>query len=885
MSRRRTLSLLLALALAGSATVPAQAEGELAAARREFVKTRNACRFDAAVRDLPGTEDRVVPDILLSMMACQKAAPAPTPNSSGYDALPGVVTALRALDLEGAAECAARVGSTAGGGVGIWARALILARRGRDAEAVALLLAPPADPDLDVERVLFPLSLFGAALPKDDRLLLAATARETMFEACRRGRLERIASLARQTAALDHILGPDLVGLAARALRRAGRMQQEVGALISGPETQFNDRARSCVQLERAVHEWRAGRGARARALSRGLVVAPYEAFLAKGLARAGDGFAPVPPVPQTEQAVRGVHAASVLARYATLLGLRADARSVEALALGRNRGADEPGFACDYLAQQGLDVVLAAGSARAGEAALERGLPFLLYRIRLRGGSFVEEPVIVRGRDTASGLWIVDPDDLSDLDALPPDAPLKGRLLVAVPSLDRGSASPASWAPERERVLGRSLVAALDVAAQGNLAGAIERMERRVPDLGTEPVFQLYRGFLHHRRFQVDGDPTSLHLALDAVRRSSTSTPVTVLEHVVRGEGSRRFASTVAELDQGIAELASAQAGAPFSSYLALKRFDLLKLARHRREALDALDRAREIDPRDTRSLFLRGGLRADLGDTEGARRDLRRAFERRPTSRAAVFELVDLEFSDRRPAAALAVLHEYMDGVPEAAEDETVCAARRVAEGRLVQLATTVDALRPYLASPLPETRRRVVFALAQVETAEAEATLRTLLADPDHAVRVTVLHVYMRPRLRARVESDEDLGARVVELLKQDENDYVRGAAAGLLGLVRKGYVAAELATTLAGDSKDPDPIPRAEAALALARHDGGLARRALVEALEDVDVDVRSAAIEALFKLALTQLGYDPKGSPEERAVAVERWRRWLRENGG
>ena len=580
-------------------------------------------------------------------------------------------------------------------------------------------------------------------------------------------------------------------------------------------------------------------RGARraAQALARDLAVEPWEAFLAEGLGRAADRRAALPPAPGTEPVAAGARAAGVLARFATLLGVRADARSVEALALGRARDAAEPGFAAEYLAQRGLDVVHAAGSARAGEAAVERGLPFLLYRIRLRGETFAEEPVLVRGRDPDSGLWIVDPDDLSDLDALPPGAPLKGRLLVAVPSAT--GASPAEWAPERERVLGRTLVSALDLNARGDLAAAIEHLERRLPDLAADPVFQLYRGFLHHLRFRADKEPAALHLALDAVARSSGAPPTTAFEHFVRGEGSLYFGSTTPELDEGVLEIVAARVSEPDSAYLVLRLFELLKLGRRQREALEALDRAREIDPRDTRSLFLRGMLRADLGDTEGARRDLRRAFERRRTSRAAAFELVDLELGDKRPAAALVVLEEYVDAAPDAAGDETVLAARRVAEGRLVQLASSVAELRPYLASPLPETRRRVVFALARLETAEAEAALRTLLADPDHAVRVTVLHVYMRPRLRARVEADPALGAEVVALLKRDENGYVRGAAAGLLSLVRQDYAPRELATTLAGDQKDPAPYPRAEAALALARHDSGLARRALVEALEDED----------------------------------------------
>jgi HEAT repeat protein len=173
-------------------------------------------------------------------------------------------------------------------------------------------------------------------------------------------------------------------------------------------------------------------------------------------------------------------------------------------------------------------------------------------------------------------------------------------------------------------------------------------------------------------------------------------------------------------------------------------------------------------------------------------------------------------------------------------------------------------------------------VVYALARMETSEAEQALRGLLSDPHHAVRVTVLRVYMRPWLRPRVEAEDALAAAVGDLLRTDASEVVRGAAAGLLGLVGRPDVPGILAATLAGPAKDAHPYPRSEAAAALARRDGDVARSALVAALDDPDAGVRRAAIEALFRLAFTWNGYDPDAAPEQRAEATGRWRRWLDE---
>jgi HEAT repeat protein len=71
--------------------------------------------------------------------------------------------------------------------------------------------------------------------------------------------------------------------------------------------------------------------------------------------------------------------------------------------------------------------------------------------------------------------------------------------------------------------------------------------------------------------------------------------------------------------------------------------------------------------------------------------------------------------------------------------------------------------------------------------------------------------------------------------------------------------------------------------------LFRHYRGLATRedaaaygALVAALEDPAASVRRAAIDALFSIAATTRGFEPKDPPEKRAEALVRWRTWLEE---
>ena len=50
--------------------------------------------------------------------------------------------------------------------------------------------------------------------------------------------------------------------------------------------------------------------------------------------------------------------------------------------------------------------------------------------------------------------------------------------------------------------------------------------------------------------------------------------------------------------------------------------------------------------------------------------------------------------------------------------------------------------------------------------------------------------------------------------------------------------------------------------------------------LIDLLEDDRVDVRNEAIEALFSLVGDDHGYEPDAPPEDRAEAVQIWRRTL-----
>jgi len=84
-------------------------------------------------------------------------------------------------------------------------------------------------------------------------------------------------------------------------------------------------------------------------------------------------------------------------------------------------------------------------------------------------------------------------------------------------------------------------------------------------------------------------------------------------------------------------------------------------------------------------------------------------------------------------------------------------------------------------------------------------------------------------------------------------------------------------------------DPLPLFRDKAACALAYDQVHLSPaqkmrlfEGLVQALDDPKAQVRQVALQALSILTSQTKGFQPNGSPQDRRVAVEAWRRWLAE---
>ena len=75
---------------------------------------------------------------------------------------------------------------------------------------------------------------------------------------------------------------------------------------------------------------------------------------------------------------------------------------------------------------------------------------------------------------------------------------------------------------------------------------------------------------------------------------------------------------------------------------------------------------------------------------------------------------------------------------------------------------------------------------------------------------------------------------------------------------------------------------DPSLRIEAALEAARAGDPKALPYLVDRLEDSEPDVRFFSFQALKELTGKTMGWKYYGRPALRAVAVSKWRQWLRQ---
>ena len=868
--------LVLAWVIGGSAGLAGADASELERARRVFLERRDVAALNSVLAQLaPTTADEQV-DRQLALLAAGTATPAPSGAARGYAAVPEIVTYLRRLELGRAEAATARLGrAPLPGGLDTWLAALLDVRRGRDDAARDRLLAwQPSGQD--PEREAFRLALLGAALPDDDRHLVAGAGREALLEAAAAGGFGVVAHLAEALVALDPGVGGDGLCLALRALRRSGHAA-EADRLLSRPAAASAE-THACFRLERALDAaWR-GRPAEIAPRLTGLEVSPPLDALVEALADTR-GFTIPPAVGAVEVPFAERHA-HALAALATRLGRPTPASEVEAAAVAQGAAASDGAFASRFLADRGFAVLSVAGGGETALRAADAGIPFLLRSIQLEGDVFRDEPVLVLGRDAPSGLWLTSPGDIERLDVLPADAVAKARLLLALP---RARATElATWPVAGEREAGALLDAATVLAQAGRVDEAARALAPGTPG-GASPVLSLYRAFFEHGRhleLLEEGRTEEAAAALvrvgEALQASMAHPPRSVFELLA----SYQALYATGRRDAAVDTLEAASRAAPGSSYLPLTLFAVCQREGRRRDALAALDQALAAAPLDTSLLYYRGTARRALGRNDAALGDLVRALDRRPDWVPVGLELAHLLLGLRRADAALAVLDDLQRRVPSLAQEDAALVLRREAEHRQVQAARSIDDLSALLVSSAGETRRLAAYRLADFELDASEARLRALLEDPDPAVRVTVLRVYMRPWLRSRAEGDAALTARLIRVLREDASPLARGAAVGLLSRVDRPEVVEPLADALAGPHADASVSVRAEVASVLARRDGPRSRAALVAALADVDTSVRRAAIDALLQLAGTYRGFDPEGPPEERARAVAAWRAWL-----
>jgi hypothetical protein len=81
------------------------------------------------------------------------------------------------------------------------------------------------------------------------------------------------------------------------------------------------------------------------------------------------------------------------------------------------------------------------------------------------------------------------------------------------------------------------------------------------------------------------------------------------------------------------------------------------------------------------------------------------------------------------------------------------------------------------------------------------------------------------------------------------------------------------------------ESPTPVVRARAVGLGRKKSDGKVIPALVNRLQDSDPVVRMAAHEELRRRTGQDFGYEPWASPQERAVAVSRWRAWMDGSAG
>ena len=845
------------LGLAGFAGVAHAAPADEAAQR--FLVDRDARAFDVALAEAgePATSGRrLLARLAFAGADDQVRAMLAQPGAGGPVAR--AVAALHDLDLRGA--CAAvRCQEADTRDVAVaWLGALVLARRGDDSGAIGRLLGPV---EVRTRADQVALTLLAVALPETERTMLAAAAEHALQRASERGRVAAFDGLVQGALAIAPERAAEIGAQAVRAWRRAGRPDGARTWLARRP------RGTAALDVERALLE---PDGVKAQALLALHADAPVVGPMVRALMRSGpppQAWRAREPLPH---AVGQRHDALLLARLARHNGVAATTDSVLRAAERDGGTASRAAWGTSWLASHDLVVLHGANDAAFPRELASRGTPFLAWCIDRVGTTYRERSVLVLGRDPTSGTWWVDEPDLARADVLAPDALAKARFVAVVPR--EAAAAVAAWRTRPGASLGARLEAARARAEAADWDGA----HALLAQAGPSPVAALARALARYDQALAAPTREGWLEAEDAVREALATPPRLGFEAFLAAQA----AAVRGDAEAALAALDEVEAVEGPSASVYLVRHAALEAAGRRDDALRALDAAASVDPLDARPLLYRGTARG--AEPGAALADLIRAFDREPEdARIAVALALALARQDRG-TEALEVLRVARRHARGEADMRVLDGARQQVELRLIQDAASGEDLTGFERSDDPETRRRAAFQLADLGTPKAEAQLRGLLLDASADLRLTVLRLYLRPRLRQQLAEDPVLGRRVVALLESDPDAAVRAAAARLLGHVDDAFARRALADRLRGRGADLDASVRAACGLALRGREDAGSRSALVDALADPEASVRRVAGDMLFEQTATRMGFDAEGPPAERADAIRAWREWLRQ---
>jgi hypothetical protein len=470
--------------------------------------------------------------------------------------------------------------------VGAWVEALVAGRGGQDEAATRRLLDAGVP---DVARDAFALALLSAALPRDDRDLLAGLVRGALVRAGAGGRLDPVARLAAASAAFDPAAGPRALVLGARIRRAASN----AGRGAARP------RRGGPAVASRALAAG-GGDGAAARASVAAVrPPAPWGwAFDALRRATTAPSVVPAPALTVSD-GVADADAAA-LARALAVLGAPQRADDLATRARQRGTSCADGAFVREALGEAGAAVLDVAGDAAPAREACARGLPLLVRCVRRRADRFVEETVLARGFDAATDLLVLDEPDAERPDALP--AAWLGKLRYAIVAPKGRAAELSAWRDGPAARAGETLAADLAPLAHDDPARAADLLAARVGTGPERPLLTFYQGVATYLAGNAARDAARRGVAGTLLRRSSTATPVLAVERFVRTTESSWSRD---EADAAAADLLAIEADEGPCAWVHAGRFVVFEAARRHVEALASIVEARALDPFDVRTLY----------------------------------------------------------------------------------------------------------------------------------------------------------------------------------------------------------------------------------------------------------------------------------------